>query len=79
MKSYQSASWSQKRPENPPTLLALRPREAAAAIGISLSKLEKMTAAGEIESVLAGRCRLYEVEVLKAYLQSRRVGQEVAS
>ena len=60
--------------------LSLRPRDAAAAIGISPSTLERLTRSGEIESVLVGRCRLYEIEALKAYLASRRVvGQEVAS
>ena len=60
--------------------MAHAPRDAAAAIGISPSTLERLTRSGEIESVLVGRCRLYEVEALKAYLASRRVvGQEVTS
>ena len=58
------------RPQADP--LALRPREAAETLGVSLSTLERLTRAGEIESVSIGRCRVYEVEVLKAYLQSRR-------
>jgi excisionase family DNA binding protein len=52
--------------------LALRPIQAAETLGISLSTLERQTRAGEIESVSIGRCRVYEIEVLKAYLQSRR-------
>lgn len=52
--------------------LALRPREAAATLGVSLSTLERLTRTGEIDSVSIGRCRVFEVETLKAYLQSRR-------
>lgn len=60
--------------------LALRPREAAAAINISLSTLERLTRAGEIAVVKLGRVRLYELSVLEKFLESRRVaGQEVAS
>jgi len=63
------------RPRERDTLaatLALRPREAAAALGVSLSTLERLTRDGEIDSVSIGRCRVYEVEALKAYLKSRR-------
>jgi excisionase family DNA binding protein len=60
--------------------LALRPREAAAAIGVSLSTLERLTKAGEIPVVKLGRVRLYELVALSDFLKSRRVvGQEVAS
>jgi excisionase family DNA binding protein len=52
--------------------LALRPREAAEALGVSLRTLERLTRTGEIDSVLIGRCRVYELETLKAYLLSRR-------
>ncbi len=55
-----------------PEPLALRPREAAATLGVSLSTLERLTRTGELDSVLIGRCRVYETEALKAYLQSRR-------
>lgn len=55
-----------------PEPLSLRPREAARSLGISEKSLERLTKAGEIPSVLVGRCRLYEVEELKAYLASRR-------
>jgi excisionase family DNA binding protein len=58
--------------------LALRPREAAAALGVSSKTLERITKAGDITSVLIGRARLYEVEQLQQYLARRRVaGQEV--
>ena len=59
--------------------LALRPREAAAAISVSQKTLERLTKAGEIQSVLVGRCRLYELSVLESFLRSRRTaGEEVA-
>jgi len=53
--------------------LALRPREAAAAIAVSPSTLDRLTKAGEIAYVPAGRCRLYLVADLEFYLTSRRV------
>lgn len=60
--------------------LALRPREAAAALGVSLSTLERLTRSGQITAVKLGRVRLYEISVLAAFLESRRaIGQEVAS
>ena len=67
-----------EQPKHEP--LSLRPREAAASLGVSPSTLERLTKAGEIPVVKYGRCRLYEVETLKNFLKSRRVvGQEVAS
>lgn len=60
--------------------LALRPREAAAAINVSVSTLERLTKSGKISVVKLGRVRLYELSVLEEFLKSRRVvGQEVAS
>ena len=60
--------------------LALRPRQAAAALGVSVSTLERLTKAGEIHVVRLGRVRLYELSVLEEFLKSRRVvGQEAAS
>jgi excisionase family DNA binding protein len=59
-------------PEASPPLLALRPREAARALGVSESTLDRLTRSGEIPVVTAGRCRLYELDVLKAWLSSRR-------
>ena len=59
--------------------LALRPRQAAAAISVSVKTLERLTKSGEITSVLVGRARLYELKALEEFLLSRRVGQEVAS
>jgi excisionase family DNA binding protein len=71
-----------RRPPSGPTTepLALRPREAAATIGVSPSTLDRLTKAGEIPVVRLGRVRLYELSVLEEFLKSRRVvGQEVAS
>ncbi len=60
--------------------LALRPRQAAASLGVSVKTLERLTKSGEITSVLVGRVRLYELKALEEFLASRRVaGQEVAS
>ena len=68
----------QSAPDRPP--LSLRPREAAASLGISVSTLERLTKSGEIPVVKLGRVRLYELTVLEKFLESRRVaGQEVAS
>lgn len=55
-----------------PEPLSLRTCEAAAALGISEKSLERLRKAGEIPSVLVGRCRLYEVDELKAFLASHR-------
>jgi excisionase family DNA binding protein len=57
-----------------PLALAMRPRKAAAALGISLSHLERLTKAGEIPAAKAGRCTVYPVDVLKSWLSSRTEG-----
>jgi excisionase family DNA binding protein len=60
--------------------LALRLREAAAALSVSQKTVERLTMSGELPSVKLGRVRLYEISVLESFLKSRRVaGQEVAS
>ena len=58
------------RSERPPTI-SLRPRQAAAAIGISLSTLERLTKAGEVPAVKVGRVTLYSVDALKDWLQRK--------
>lgn len=58
--------------------LALRPREAAAAISVSLSTLERLTKAGEIAVVRRGRCRLFELAELRDWLARNRTGGRVA-
>lgn len=75
-----SGFYRQRESETIASTLALRPRQAAAAIGVSLSTLERLTRAGEITSVLVGRVRLYELKALESFLESRRVvGQEVTT
>ena len=56
--------------------LALRPREAAAALSISLSTLDRLTKSGAIAASRVGNCRLYRVATLDAYLQSRETAVE---
>lgn len=51
--------------------LALRPRDAAAALGISPSTLERLTRAGEIPHVRINRLVLYRVDSLRKWLQER--------
>ena len=51
--------------------LALRPREAAAAISVSLSTLDRLTKSGAIAVSRIGNVRLYRLATLDAYLQSR--------
>jgi excisionase family DNA binding protein len=76
----QSAFYRTRESDTIAATLALRPREAAAAINVSLSTLERLTKSGEIPVVKLGRVRLYELTVLESFLKSRRVvGQEVAS
>ena len=54
------------------TKLAVRQREAAQMLSISLSHLEKLTAAGKIPHAKVGRSVLYDVEDLRAWLQSMK-------
>jgi len=76
----QSAFYRTRESDTIAATLALRPREAAAAINVSLSTLERLTKSGEIPVVKLGRVRLYELTVLESFLKSRRVvGQEVVS
>jgi excisionase family DNA binding protein len=58
----------------PSEAIALRPRQAAAALGISLSTLERLTKAGEVPAVKMGRCTVYPVDGLKTWLASRMQG-----
>ena len=74
MSFYRDRSGGNARP------LALRLREAAAALSVSPKTVERLTTSGELQSVKLGRVRLYELSVLESFLKSRRVaGQEVAS
>jgi len=51
--------------------LALRPRDAAAALGISPSTLDRLTKAGKIPHVKINRLVLYRVESLRNWLMER--------
>jgi excisionase family DNA binding protein len=52
--------------------LSLRPREAAQALGISVSTLERLTRSGDIPSVKLNRVVLYTVATLKAWLAAKQ-------
>jgi excisionase family DNA binding protein len=55
-------------PKVEPTRLALRPREAAAALGISERTLWTLTDQGRIPHVRLGRCVAYPVDALRKWL-----------
>ncbi len=54
--------------------LALRPREAAAALGLSARKVWSLTVSGELPCVRCGRATLYPVSELKTWLAERAKG-----
>jgi excisionase family DNA binding protein len=56
--------------------LALRPRHAAQALGISERLLVELTRKGEIPSLTINRARLYRVEALNEWLKAREQGDE---
>ena len=69
-----------RQPGGPkPPVLSLRPRQAAAALGISESTLDRLTRSGAIPVVKIGRVRTYRVEALNAYLAGRETVAEVRS
>ena len=68
-----SGFYRRQEPVVPP--LALRPREAAAALSISLSTLDRLTRSGAIMACRIGGCRLYRRETLDAYLVSREIAE----
>jgi predicted site-specific integrase-resolvase len=51
--------------------LALRPRDAAAALGISPSTLERLRKAGQIPHIKLNNVVLYRVETLRQWLKER--------
>ena len=51
--------------------LSMRPREAAAALGVSVSTLDRLTKAGELPSVKLGRVVLYPRAALEQFLNLR--------
>jgi len=62
--------------QEPPVIapLSLRPREAAAALGLSVSTLARLTKAGELPCVKLGRSVLYPVAMLEEFLRARAEG-----
>jgi len=66
--------YRRQEPVVPP--LALRPREAAAALSVSLSTLDRLTKSGAITACRVGGCRLFRVETLDAYLRSRELAEK---
>ncbi len=58
-------------PAPPAAPLALRSREAAAMLGISVSSLERLTKAGELPRCKDGNKVLYRVASLDAWLARR--------
>ena len=59
--------------DNAPPCLALRPKQAAKAIGISERLLWSKTNAGEIPHARIGRAVIYPVDLLREYLAERGV------
>ena len=59
---------------NPIEPLALRPKQAAELLSISLSTLERLTRAGEIPCFKVQRCTRYSMEILKKWIASRMEG-----
>ena len=59
---------------NDPQQLALRPKDAAKALGIGERLLWSMTNRGEIPHVRVGRAVLYPVDLLRRWLAQRATG-----
>lgn len=59
---------------DPTPCLALRPRQAAQALGIGERLLWSKTNAGEIPSVRIGRAVVYPIDLLRAYLARQAKG-----
>ena len=70
-----SRSFYRRAEESVPPL-ALRPREAAAAISVSLSTLDRLTKSGAIAVSRVGNVRLYRLATLDAFLESRETAVE---
>lgn len=54
-----------------PRRLVLRPRDAAKALGLSTSTLNRLAKTGEIKCIRLDRITLYPMEVLEAWLKSK--------
>ena len=64
-----SSFFRQEQPVIAP--LALRPREAAAALGLSVSTLARLTRAGKLPCVKLGGSVLYPVTMLEEFLRAQ--------
>ena len=62
-----------------PEPLALRPREAAKALGISERTLWAMTARGEVPHFRIGRSVLYSVDSLREWLRAQQLAGKEAT
>jgi excisionase family DNA binding protein len=51
--------------------ISLRPRQAAQALSISLSTLDRLTRSGAIPVIRQGRIRLYSIAALKEWLRMK--------
>jgi excisionase family DNA binding protein len=58
-------------PDPTPLPIALRTREAAAALGISERMLQELASSGEVPVVKIGRANLFPVRELQDWLTSR--------
>jgi excisionase family DNA binding protein len=54
-----------------PRRLVLRPRDAAKALGLSTSTLNRLARAGEIQCIRLDRMTLYPVDALESWLKSK--------
>ena len=63
--------FNEDSPLSPDESLSMRPREAAAALGVSVSTLDRLTKLGQIPSVKLGRVVLYPVASLRQFLNLR--------
>ena len=71
-----ATGFPKERDERQPKL-ALRPREAASALGISERLLWSITNRGEIPHVKLGRVTLYPVDVLRDWLDAKAAKGQV--
>jgi len=61
-------------PAAPPQPIALRPREAAKALSISERQLWTLTKRGAIPHLRLGRCIVYPIDSLRAWLRHQAEG-----
>ena len=65
-----------RRAEESVPQLALRTREAAFALSISLSTLDRLAKSGAITACRVGGCRLFRTATLDAFLKGRETAGE---